>query len=190
MTRRWVTRAAAAAVGSVIITGVTGVTGATGGIVAAQQQQRQGGPRENLTPYLPPGDGKELVATKCTSCHDLKGTLRLRKTAEGWEAIVLDMGARGAPIEIEQIDPIVKYLSEAFGPTAPPFTDVSTATKDDLVKLAGVTPDAADRLLAARSQGPIASHAQVQAALGLDAPAFEKIKPYVYLKQSSSAAAK
>lgn len=180
MTRRWVTRAATmAAVGSGLITWVTGVGGATGGVVP----QRQGGPRENLTPYLPPGDGKELVATKCSSCHDLKGTLRLRKTAEGWEAIVLDMGARGAPIEIEQIDPMVKYLSEVFGPTAPPFTDVSTATKDDLVKLAGVTPDAADRLLAARSQGPIGSHAQVQAALGLDAPAFEKIKPYVYLKR-------
>ena len=41
-----------------------------------------------------------------------------------------------------------------------------------------------------QAQAPIASHAQLQTALGLDAPTFEKIKHYVYLKQTEGAAPK
>ena len=35
------------------------------------------------------------------------------------------MGARGAVITIDDVDPVVRYLAEVFGPQAPPFTDVT-----------------------------------------------------------------
>jgi hypothetical protein len=148
------------------------------------QGRRQGGGTDPFARYLPPGDGQALVAKACVGCHDLGGTVRLRAAAPKWEALLLDMGARGAPIEVDDIDPMVKYLSSVFGPQAPPFVDVNAATKAELIKLPGVAPEAADRLIAARSSTPLSSAAQVQAALGLDETAFQKIKYYVYVKSS------
>ncbi len=137
-----------------------------------------------LVAYLPPGQGQALVSKQCTGCHDLKGVLRLRAPAEKWEALVLDMGARGAPIELDDVDPMVKYLSEVFGPKAPPFVDVNEATKAELTQLPGVSAEAADRLITARGQGALTSSDQVRTALGIDQPAFDKIKYYVYVKSS------
>ena len=86
------------------------------------------------------------------------------------------MGARGAPMTLDEIDPLVKYLSSAFGPNAPPFTDANAATKAELTKLPGVTPEAADRLIAARTNAPLVSDEQVRTALALDPQTFEKIR--------------
>jgi hypothetical protein len=153
---------------------------ATAGMVRGQ-----GGGREDLTAYLPPGQAqaRDLVAKECSMCHDLRGVLQLRKNAKDWEAIVLDMGARGALITVDDVDPMTGYLADVFGPDSPPFTDVSTASRDDLTKLPGVTAAAADKLIALRtSGGALSSPEEVQAALGLDAKTFERIKPYVYVK--------
>lgn len=130
--------------------------------------------------YLPPGPAKPLVVKQCTACHDMEGALRLRRTKADWEALVVDMVARGAPLTIEEVDAIVAYLAEAFSPTSPPLMDLNTATKEDLVKLPGVTETAAERLLAHRaSAGPFQSRDQVREVLGLDEAAFEKIKWYL-----------
>ena len=60
---------------------------------------------------------------------------------------------------------------------------IRTATRADLVKLPGVTPAAADALLAQRtSKGRLTTHEDVRTALGLDAEKFERIKPYLYVK--------
>ena len=86
---------------------------------AAQQSDgRQA--REDWSPYLPPGEGQALVISRCTGCHDLKGTIQLRKPAPAWEAIVLDMGARGAPMTLDEIDPIVKYPELGVRPERSP----------------------------------------------------------------------
>lgn len=142
----------------------------------------QGQAAEDLSVYLPPGQAKALVARECSFCHDLGGVLKLRKPAKDWEAIVLDMGARGAAITIDDVDPIVAYLAAVFGPMAPPYTDVAAATREDLTKLPGVTPAAADKLIAQRTSKGLSSHDEVRAALGLDAEKFDRIKPYLYLK--------
>lgn len=155
---------------------------------AGAAPQSDGRPaREDWSPYLPPGEGQALVVSRCTGCHDLKGTIQLRKPAPAWEAIVLDMGARGAPMTLDEIDPIVKYLSSAFGPNAPPFTDTNAATKGELTRLPGLTPEAADRLIAARSTAPLGSDEQVRTALALDVQTFEKIRYYLYVKPSTRA---
>ena len=149
-----------------------------GGIgMAAQSRQAS---REDFTDYLPPGDGKALVATQCSSCHELKGTIQLRKSKQEWEAIVLDMAARGAPLTIEEADTIVGYLSTVFGPSAPPLVDVNTAAKADLVRLPGMTSELADRLIAHRTaKGPLSSREAVRTVLRIDDAAFAKMKWYV-----------
>lgn len=147
---------------------------------AAAQQARGGAGREDLTQYLPPGEGKALVAQNCSTCHDLSGTVRLRTSREAWEALVLDMVARGAPLLVEEADAITNYLGEVFGPKAPPLVDVNVARIEDLTKIPGITPELADRLIAHRTKaGPFASRGDVRAVLGLDAAAFEKVKWYL-----------
>jgi Helix-hairpin-helix motif len=148
--------------------------------VAQQTGTRQG--HEDWSAYLPPGEGRDIVVSRCSGCHDLRGTVQLRKPAAGWEAIVLDMGARGAPLTLEEIDPIVKYLSTAFGPNAPPFTDANAASRDELVKLPGVTAEAAERLIKARADGPLVSQEQVRTALAIAPSTFDKFKHYLYVK--------
>jgi hypothetical protein len=165
--------------------GIVGVVSVMAAV--AQPAVGQGQPRDDFTAYLPAGDGRALVTTQCTGCHDLHGVVRLRAAAPQWEALVLDMGARGAPIMLDEIDPLVKYLSTVFGPKAPPFTDANSATKADLLRLPGVTPQAAERLIAKRDAEPLISAEQVRVALGLDVPSFDKIKPYVYVKPTRAA---
>jgi mono/diheme cytochrome c family protein len=174
-----IARAFCAAVCAMTLAATAAVTMALG-----HPQGRRSQAADTFAAYLPPGEGKALVAKGCVGCHDLGGTVRLRAAAPKWEALVLDMGARGAPIELDDVDPIVRYLSTVFGPNAPPFIDANAASKVELIKLPGVSPEAADRLIAARSAGPLSSADQVRTALGLDTPAFEKIKYYVYVKSA------
>lgn len=177
MSGRTITRVVSAAVLAAAISAMTAL---------AQPASRPDQPREDWSAYLPPGDGKALVISRCTVCHDLRGTMQLRKPAPGWEAIVLDMGARGAPITLDEIDPLVKYLSTVFGPQAPPFTDANAASKAELTKLPGVAAEAADRLIARRGARPL-SPEEIRPALGLDAQAFDRIKYYVYVKPAAPA---
>lgn len=136
----------------------------------------------DIAQFLPPGAGKDLVAKECSSCHTPDGVVRLRATKAGWEAVVLDMVARGAPLMIEDADAIIAYLSTVFGPTAPPLVDVNTAAAGDLVKLPGVTPEHAARAIVHRTeQGRFTSRDQFQTAAGLDEATFEKIRWYLHV---------
>jgi hypothetical protein len=143
-------------------------------------QQGGGGAREDMSEYLPPGSAKELVARECTVCHDLDGVVRMRATKAEWEALVLDMVARGAALMVEDADKIIAYLSEVFGPQAPPLVDVNTATPEEFAKLPGVTPAVVGKAIEQRQQkGPFTSRDEVKSALGLDDRAFEKVKWYL-----------
>jgi DNA uptake protein ComE-like DNA-binding protein len=150
----------------------------TWAVAAAAQTQQP--PREDFTEYLPPGDGKALVVAQCSTCHELKGTVQLRRSKQEWEAIVLDMAARGAPLSVEEADAIIAYLSKVFSPTAPPLVDVNAAEKTELMKLPGITSEQADRLVAHRTaKGPLTSREAVREALGVDEPSFAKMKWYL-----------
>ena len=142
-------------------------------------QQPAGRSREDLTRYLPPGAGKALVAAQCSTCHDLAGVIRLRASKEAWEAVVIDMVARGAPLMVEDVDAMTAYLGDVFGPQAPPLVDVNTAGRDDLMKLPGLTAGLADRLIADRARQPFSSRDEVRAVLKMDARAFERLEWYV-----------
>jgi len=151
-------------------------------------EQRTDGARKDMSEYLPPGSGKVLVAKECSTCHDMAGVVRLRASKEKWEAVVLDMVARGAPLMIEDADAITTYLSEVFGPTAPPLVDVNTAGRDELVKLPGVSPALADRLVAHRdTHGSFPSRQDVRTVLGLDPTAFEKIQWFIRVEPPATA---
>lgn len=154
---------------------------------AAHQSAAREPSAEDWSAYLPPGEGKALVARHCAACHTLEGSVKLRATKQAWEAVVFDMVARGAPLMLEEVDPIVGYLAAAFGPATPPFVDANTATVDELLKLPGVTPALARQVIEHRQvKGPFLSRDDFRAALGMAEPAFEKIKWYVRVQGPAS----
>src|SRR5271165_4675651 len=64
---------------------------------------------------LPEGDGKTLVETVCTSCHDIETAIDTKHTEAEWKDIVDSMAARGADATAAQFASIVKYLAKNFG---------------------------------------------------------------------------
>lgn len=136
---------------------------------------------------LPPGQGKELAGQHCSSCHNLERTVQLRKSRDGWEAIVYDMVGRGAPIFLDEAKEIIIYFSDVFGPDSPPYIDVNRASKDELVKVPGITTELGDRLIAYRNaNGPLASRDQIREILGLEEKAFENVRYYLHAASPTS----
>jgi helix-hairpin-helix protein len=151
------------------------------GVSLAIAQGRGGGQaRDNWADNLPPGIGKDVTAERCSSCHSLERTVQLRKAKSGWEDIVFDMVGRGAPIFVDEANQIIEYLTAVLGPDAPPFIDVNRASREDMVKIPGLTVELADKLVAYRqSKGPLTSSDQIREVLGLDEKAYEKIRYYL-----------
>ncbi len=68
---------------------------------------------------LPAGDGRELLAAACSSCHGLNTIMAMRDGEAGWRLFVYDMILRGAQLNQGEADTVVKYLVRNFGPGAP-----------------------------------------------------------------------
>ena len=69
---------------------------------------------------LPPGDGRDLMATACSQCHPLTVIRSMREGAEGWKRHVYNMVTRGAQLNAREADMVVAYLATNFGPAAAP----------------------------------------------------------------------
>lgn len=80
----------------------------------ASAQQQSGG-----DPFLPPGDGHDLVQQVCTSCHPARTFAQIRQGDQAWRRQVFKMMMAGAQVGPDDIDPIVKYLTTAYGPGVP-----------------------------------------------------------------------
>jgi cytochrome c5 len=65
---------------------------------------------------LPPGDGRDIVATACTQCHALSVILAMRDGPIGWKRHVYHMVMRGAQLNAREADTVLAYLDANFGP--------------------------------------------------------------------------
>ena len=65
---------------------------------------------------LPPGDGRDLVATACTQCHALSVILAMRDGSIGWKRHLHHMIMRGAQLSPPEADTVLAYLDANFGP--------------------------------------------------------------------------
>src|SRR5262245_65890350 len=68
---------------------------------------------------LPPGDGRDLVATACSQCHTLSVIMAGRDGPVGWKNHVHNMVLRGAQLTPRETDTVIQYLVTQFGPGAP-----------------------------------------------------------------------
>lgn len=64
----------------------------------------------------PAVDGKKLLESSCTACHDLDTVTTLNLAKSEWQDIVTRMIGKGAPVEDAQIPILTEYLSKNFGP--------------------------------------------------------------------------
>src|SRR6266852_5404909 len=68
---------------------------------------------------LPPGDGRDLVATACSQCHTLSVIMAGRDGPIGWKKHVYNMVLRGAQLTPREADTVIQYLTTNYGPGAP-----------------------------------------------------------------------
>ncbi len=59
-------------------------------------------------------DGKLLLETRCTQCHDLGRVTNASKTAEAWEKTVVRMVGKGAKLNAEEQAVLIEYLSTTY----------------------------------------------------------------------------
>jgi cytochrome c5 len=74
---------------------------------------------------LPPGEGRELLATACAQCHNLSIIVSMREGAAGWRRHVYNMVTRGAQLTSPEAEAVIGYLAANFGPGSTPGTAVS-----------------------------------------------------------------
>jgi mono/diheme cytochrome c family protein len=103
---------------------------------------------------LPEGEGREVVAGACSTCHPAIAFTRLREGADAWRAQVYDMILRGAQVAPEEVDTVVSYLATNFGPginvpKGRPAT-LPEGTGKDLVEAQCAVCHALDRVTAAK----------------------------------------
>jgi cytochrome c5 len=83
--------------------------------------------RAQVTPpaALPPGEGRDMLATACSQCHALNVIMSMREGPTGWRRHVYNMVTRGAQLTSREADTVVAYLAANFGPTAAPASTVA-----------------------------------------------------------------
>ena len=75
--------------------------------------------------------GRKAIGQVCSQCHSPQHWVIQRKAAAGWRQTVFHMIGRGAPVEAEEIEPIVAFLTANYGPNSPlPGTNLGTLPAD------------------------------------------------------------
>jgi competence protein ComEA len=69
-------------------------------------------------PKLPDGPGKATTVKVCGLCHGAEIVMSRRESVDGWNAVVVDMIARGAQGTDDEFGEVVDYLAANFPKTA------------------------------------------------------------------------
>jgi hypothetical protein len=66
---------------------------------------------------LPDGEGKKILETRCTSCHELSEVTKFRGyyNRAQWRDIVVTMVEYGADLEKPEIETLADYLAQHLG---------------------------------------------------------------------------
>jgi cytochrome c553 len=83
-----------------------------GSVVTAQAQDEH--------PQLPPGEGRDLMITTCSQCHDPERAAKQRRDLAGFQALMVQMQDNGLQAPQGDLDTIAQYLAKSF-PTSLPL---------------------------------------------------------------------
>jgi len=90
-----------------------GAAALTAAILWAPSDARAAGPEDEL----PDGEGKKILVSSCTACHDLSEVTKFRGyyDRKQWRDIVVTMMDYGAPVNEKQVDVLADYLAQHLG---------------------------------------------------------------------------
>jgi competence ComEA-like helix-hairpin-helix protein len=137
--------------------------------------------------FLPEGSGRAEVALACASCHDLSQVITQKKSSSNWRSTVQKMiSAYQAPVDKEDVQPVIDYLSKNFGEKNPidqlPM-NLNTSSAEALARLPGLTPELARAIVEDReASGAFASVEDLLRVKGIGATALNRIKAYLKTK--------
>jgi cytochrome c2 len=94
----------------------------------------------SAAPILSAAAAHALIVDDCLSCHTEEMIAQQRLTPTQWGAVVKKMHGWGAPVEPENIDPLVAYLAATYGPSAGPYR-VETLSAADAAAAIAPQPD-------------------------------------------------
>jgi len=57
-------------------------------------------------------NGRALLESRCTSCHEVKTVIAMKKTRRQWHGVIVDMRRTGAKVSDAEAAAIVNYLSK------------------------------------------------------------------------------
>jgi competence protein ComEA len=82
-------------------------------ILSSSSGMRAAAPEDEL----PEGEGKKILVSSCTACHDLTEVTKFRGYYDGkqWRDIVITMMDYGAPVDEKQVDILADYLAKNLG---------------------------------------------------------------------------
>ena len=83
----------------------------------AQRNRRPGRPQVSL----PGGPVRQVILRSCTACHGIDDYAFNALDRAGWDALVEDMVARGAPLPDADRPVLLAWLVSEFGPDSTPF---------------------------------------------------------------------
>jgi competence protein ComEA len=92
---------------------VAGIVGLVVAIVLTAPTARATAPEDDL----PAGEGKKILLSSCTTCHELSEVTKFRGyyNRDQWHDIVITMKEYGAPIDDRQVDVLTDYLTKTLG---------------------------------------------------------------------------
>jgi len=64
---------------------------------------------------LAPGSGSDIVATRCSLCHDVGRVVTVKRSRAAWDTILTRMVYLGAPLNTDQTKTVLQYLSTNYG---------------------------------------------------------------------------
>lgn len=64
---------------------------------------------------LPPGNGADIVQSRCSLCHGVDRVVTVKRTPAQWTAILNRMVYYGAPVTAEQQKTVLDYLEKNYG---------------------------------------------------------------------------
>lgn len=85
---------------------------------------------------LPPGPGREVVTTRCSSCHEADLIVQQRLSRAGWVRSVDKMVRWGATVPPADREAMIDYLAAHFAPTPAASHLVATAASEAIYKRA------------------------------------------------------
>lgn len=109
---------------------------------ASQVALPSAAPSASALPVVSEATGRALVASNCLSCHTEEMVAQQRLTAKQWDKVVKKMHGWGAPVEPENLDPLIAYLAATYSLETPPY-QVPTLSASAAAAMLEPQPDGA-----------------------------------------------